>query len=233
MLDFLLPRCCVSCGKRLTADEKYVCCDCLRSLPRTNYHLMEVSPLEQLFWGQVPVARATALFFYDNISAHKILHGLKYHNVPALGRYVARILADEIAESGFFDGVDVIVPVPLAWKKRLYRGYNQCEWIAQGISQQTGLPVVLDAVSRVKNNQTQTSLSHHMRWENVEDIFRLRHPERIRGKHVLVVDDVITTGATTVSCMKELLKAGDVRFSVISLAKAGIKEINEPLGTLL
>ncbi len=231
MLDFLFPRLCVVCDNRLTTDEKHICCGCLRSLPRTNYHLMSVSPLEQLFWGQVPIVRATSLFFYNSIASRKIVYQLKYHASPKVGKYIAGVLADEIAASGFFNDIDIIVPIPLARKKIFLRGYNQCDWIAEGINRLTGIPIVNNAVKRTKNNPSQTRKTHDERWSNVEDIFRLNKnkADAIRGKHLLIIDDVITTGATCISCMKELMKAGDVRFSVISLAKAGDKTLNKPL----
>lgn len=233
ILDFFFPRFCASCGRRLAQTELHLCCECLRELPRTNYHLTSPSPLEQMFWGHFPVERATALFFYTGVNTRNILYRLKYHNSPDVGRYVAHVMADEIGGCGFFDGVDVVVPVPLAFGKKLRRGYNQCEWIAKGIGDATGLPVVSNAVRRIRNNPSQTGLNAIERWENVDGIFRLVRPDAVRGKHVLLIDDVVTTGATTVACAQSIAAAGgDVRISVVALAMAGERRLNEPLSPL-
>lgn len=229
MLDFLFPRLCAGCRQRLTSSEKHLCCACLRELPRTNYHLMQTSPLEQMFWGHIPIECATALYFFSGNSPRSAIHHLKYRNAPHIGEYLGQILAEEISESRFFESIDCIVPIPLATRRLLSRKYNQCDWIARGISRQTGIPVILDAVRRIRNNKTQTRLSTNERWENVEGIFQLVHPENVAGKHILLVDDVITTGATTISCAQTLMEAGhDTRFSVVSLAMAGEKTLCEP-----
>lgn len=229
LIDFLFPRFCMSCGCRLALTEKYLCCGCLRELPRTNYHLMQTSPLEQMFWGQIPIERASALFFFSGSNTRGVIHRLKYFNNPQVGEYLAEIMADEFRSSGFFNDIDAIVPIPLAMHRRAHRGYNQSAWIAKGISRQTGIPVISDAVKRIKDNKSQTHLSSEERWENVRGIFLLKRPELIAGKHILLVDDVITTGATTMSCAHALMEAGEgTRFSIAALAVAGEKSLNEP-----
>ena len=182
-----------------------------------------------MFWGHIPIERATALFFFTGSNTRNAIHRLKYRTSPHIGEYLGQVLAEEISESSFFEGIDAIVPIPLAKGRLLKRKYNQCDWIANGISKQTGIPVVRNAVKRVRNNKTQTRLSVEERWENVEGIFQLHNPESIAGKHVLLIDDVITTGATVISCAQTLMKAGgNVRFSVVALAMAGEKKLNEP-----
>lgn len=229
MLDFLFPRLCAGCGQRLASSEKHLCCSCLRELPRTNYHLMQTSPLEQMFWGHIPIERATALFFFTGASPRSAIHRLKYRNAPHIGEFLGQVLAEEVSESRFFESIDCIVPIPLATQRLLSRKYNQCDWIAKGISRQTGIPVIRDAVKRVRNNRTQTHLSAEDRWENVDNIFQLTSPEKVAGKHILLIDDVVTTGATTISCAQTLMKAGgDIRFSVAALAMAGEKTLCEP-----
>ncbi len=213
MLDFIFPRFCDACGRRLGIGEKHLCIECLRQLPRTHYHLMKVSPLEQTYWGLVPIERAVAFMYYGDDIVKNIVHKFKYHHKTDLGVYIARLYADEISTSGFFDNIDAIVPVPLAWRKKWKRGYNQCDLLAKGISMQTGLPVWKDVVKRVVNNPTQTVRGFFERQENVEAVFQLQCPEKITGKHLLLIDDVITSGATTLSCMQELIKAGGVRLS--------------------
>jgi len=220
--DFLFPRYCIICGCKLTQSEEHICVACNMSLHRTNFHTQENNPVEQLFWGRIPIVNATSFFHYDSEGHRRLLHSIKYFSNPHLGKYLGKMLAEEIKNSGFFDEIDIIVPVPLHWIKRMKRGYNQSAFIAEGIHQATGIPIVTDAVKRIHNNKTQTLLEQHFqRWENVKDVFKLTKPDKLKGKHILIVDDVLTTGATTVACAQEIMKAGDVKFTVVSLAFAG------------
>ena len=129
-------------------------------------------------------------------------------------------MAAELATTDFFEGIDVIIPVPLHPRKRKARGYNQGEWIARGVSQVVGLPVDVSSVIREKHTDTQTRKSTYERWENVDGIFRLRHPENFVGKHVLIIDDVLTTGSTTTACADVFHEVEGVRISVLTLAVA-------------
>lgn len=182
-----------------------------------------------MFWGHFPIERATALFFFAGQSTRSTIHRLKYHNNPQIGVYLGQVLADEIKESNFFDRIDGIVAIPLARQRFMKRSYNQCDWIAKGISRQTGIPVIKDAVKRVRNNKTQTRLTAEERWENVEGIFKLVNPDSVAGKHILLVDDVVTTGSTVISCAQTLMQADkNTRFSVAALAMAGEKTLCEP-----
>lgn len=221
IVDFILPRQCIMCGDHLSNQEKHICINCLRNLPRTNAHLREENPIEQLFWGRIPIERATSLYFYEGEQARGAIHQIKYYNRPAVGMYFGEMMAREFGIDGFFDGIDVIIPLPLYWKRKLRRGYNQCDYIAQGIHNITHIPIDKKIVKRTVDNPSQTSLNHMERGENVKNVFRLVHPERIHGKHVLLLDDVITTGSTIISCAEELTKAGDVHISIISVAYAG------------
>lgn len=218
--SLMFPRCCGMCGNRLHNHEKQVCTVCLRGIPRTNYHLKKDNALEMLFWGRMPIEKATALMFYNGEKTRTAVHRLKYFDNPYIGEYLAEVMADEIKDSGFFEDIDCIVPVPLSRRKHMSRGYNQSLWIARGIRRITGIEITDNAVRRVVDNKTQTRMRHAERWENVENIFRLTKPELITGKHVLIVDDVVTTGSTVISLGNELLKAGNVRLSVASLGTA-------------
>ena len=187
------------------------------------YHAAEHSDMEKLFWGwneALPIQRATAFFYYSG-SNREILMQLKYKRNPDIGFYLASQFAKEIKDSNFFDGIDVIIPIPLNWIRRMKRGYNQSEYIARGISYVTGIPVYTKAVKRVRNNKSQTRMKHHERYDNVQNLFRLVHPEFIEGKHVLLVDDVTTTGATITSCAKEIAKAKNTKITVLTIAIAG------------
>lgn len=220
-LSLLFPRCCLLCGRPLAKGEECICTMCNINLPRTNYHLQEDNPVEQLFWGKVPLERATSFFFYRKGSDFRqILHQLKYGGRKELGATMGRYMASELLPSGFFKGIDVIIPVPLHKKKQQLRGYNQSEWIVRGIAAVTGISVNTESIIRRKNTETQTRKSTFERWENVDGIFELHSSEHLPGKHVLIVDDVLTTGATTVACASALMEVQGIRISILTLAVA-------------
>ncbi len=220
--DLLFPRLCPVCGRALNAGEKYVCALCMAELPRTGYHKIEFNAMEQLFAGKVPVERATGYFFYERGSRHAaILHSLKYRNQPYLGKWIASQFAKEIAGSGFFEGISAIVPVPLHRSKLAARGYNQSEYIARGIAEVAGCPV-LPLVKAVKGHETQTSKGQHERLLNTVGVFKASaEAKRFAGSHILLVDDVVTTGATLLACA-EAMKSSvpDIKISIATLAVA-------------
>ena len=219
LLDLISPRLCVVCGQRLAVSEETLCSKCNLHLPRTGF---ASNPYENLmaktFWGQIPLERAAALFYYEpHAETANILYELKYKNHPEAGLTMGRMTARELQRSGFFEGIDAIVPVPLARKREHQRGYNQSLEIARGVSQITGLPILNKVVRRTAFEGSQTQKSRQERNENVEKVFELADGDSISGKHLLVVDDVVTTGATIIACGKQLTKAGGVRLSVLSL----------------
>ena len=219
LINLVAPKQCVMCGCRLAVGEDVVCTSCNLDLPRTNYHEKPYdNEMAKLFWGRMPVEKAAALFFYRARSASsRIVYSMKYLGHPEVGELMGRMAAVEFAKSGFFDDVDLIVPVPLAKKRQRARGYNQSMEIARGVSEITRLPIVVDAVVRKSFNGSQTEMNRWQRNENVEDVFTLKDGSRIEGRHVLIVDDVVTTGSTVISCANELRRCGDVKFSVMSL----------------
>ena len=225
LVDLIAPRACVVCGGRLGIHEFFLCGSCNLQLPRTNY---ADNPYEndmaRLFWGQLPVERCAALFFYQGGSGpSQILYELKYKNHPEIGEFFGRMIAEEWDETGFFEGIDLIVPVPLAKERQRQRGYNQSLHIARGIGSVTRLPIVTNAVSREQFVESQTQKDRWQRNENVEGCFRLNDGSALKGRHVLLVDDVVTTGATICSCGREMLKAGNVRFSILTIGFAKSK----------
>ncbi len=192
-------------------------------MPRTNWHLEKDNPVEQQFWGKFPLERATSYFLYHKGSDFRhILHQLKYEGREDIGRTMGRFMAEEIRSSGFFDGVDFIVPVPLHPRKLRERGYNQSERLSEGIAEVTGITMDVRAVCRRVYSQTQTRKSAYERWENVAGIFEVEHPERYVGKHILLVDDVLTTGSTITACADAFAGVEGLRISVLTLAKAGM-----------
>ena len=189
-------------------------------LPFTEYHTVEHSSLEKQFWGLFPIEKAVAMFHHDGEKTRNIIYNIKYYGHPNVGTYLASQYAETLKKSHFFDDIDAIIPLPLHWKRQIKRSYNQSHYIAKGIQKATGLPIYFHVVKRVLNNPSQTHLNAQQRMENVKDIFRLTHPEKIAGKHILLVDDVTTTGATLASCAKELAKAPHVKISILTLAVA-------------
>ena len=216
------PDSCCCCGSTLLSSENQICTECNLGLPFTDFSSIKDNPVEKIFWGRVQIESATALLtFSKKGSVQRILHSIKYKDNKELGVYMGRQLGTALAESHRFDDVDYLVPVPLHPKKLKKRGYNQSEEIAKGIAQKFDRPVVTDILIRTEFTQTQTKKSRFSRWENVSDKFTLSQTDTFAGKHILLVDDVITTGATLESCARAILQAHDAKVSVAGLAFAG------------
>ena len=206
----------------MSQGEEVLCVRCQADLPRVRTISFEENDIARIFWGLVPIEKGISFFHYSPHPPHsRILFELKYHNHPEVGKTMGRMMAEELKATNFFNGIDLIVPIPLSRKKERQRGYNQSDWIAWGISEATGIPTDTTSVVRTKSNPSQTTLDHRQRRENVRDIFAVRHPGNLEGRHILLVDDVITTGATMLSCAEAIARACRVRFSVLSLAWAG------------
>jgi ComF family protein len=219
--EFFFPRYCVICGKRLLQGEEHFCLSCLCALPRIRFRNLENNEIAKLLWGKMPIERASAFLYYSKGGdVRDVLFQLKYYGNQRIGTFLGRCMAKELSASGFFEGIDGIVPVPLHHKKRKARGYNQSELLAEGISSVVGIPVLKDVLRRRQYTDTQTRKSNYERWSNVMDVFEGVSPERLSGKHLLLVDDVLTTGATLVACADALKEAEGLRISVLTLAWA-------------
>jgi ComF family protein len=220
-ISLLFPRLCYACGNHLLRNENLICTECYVVIPRTNYHLQPENPLSQLFWGRCQIEKTGAFSFYNKGSRiRNLIHNLKYKGIKEIGFELGRIYGLTLKSSGFTNGIDLIIPVPLHPAKKRSRGFNQSDLISSGISDSTGLPVVTNSLSRIKASVTQTRRSRYDRWTNVENIFTIIDTDIIRGRHVLLVDDVITTGSTVESCTNELLRVEGVKVSVVALAFA-------------
>ena len=217
LIDLIFPRHCVVCGETLSPQERDICLNCLNSLPRIEkIHLEEI---EKVFWGKIEIERATSYIYYHKSSPYNnLIHRLKYKDHPEIGERFAYMAAKDIEATGFFDGIDAIVPLPLSKKKERKRGYNQCDYIAAGISRATGIPVIKEAVIRTITNETQVHKNRDERWKNAEGIFSLTAPTMIAGKHILLVDDILTTGATLASCASTIQRGCYCRTSIFTLA---------------
>ena len=219
ILDFISPRLCVVCGHRLAPTERSLCGVCLFHLPRTDFHQKPLdNPMAQLFWGLAPIEKAAALFYYHPHSeTAQLVYRLKYNNRPDIGEDMGRMMANELQATDFFSDIDVLLPVPLASKRLRQRGYNQSEQLAIGISDITHLPIVSKVLRRKHFQQSQTTLNRWQRQENVTDTFQLKEEHLLQGKHVLLIDDICTTGATLIACANVLKDIEDIRISVLTL----------------
>lgn len=222
LLNLVSPRRCVSCGLRLGTSEDIICTKCNLRLPRTHY---QDEPYENamamMFWGRMKIKRCAAFLFYNAGSeAGNIIHQMKYHGHPEIGRKMGHKMASELMDSGFFEDIDLLIPLPLGRNRLRQRGFNQSAELVRGVSEATGIPTGERIVSRTQFKESQTHKGRWERNENVKDAFRLENADPIRGKHLLLIDDVATTGATLIACGTELLKGEGTRVSILTLAYA-------------
>jgi ComF family protein len=201
-------------------EENFLCLQCIAQLPHTNFAASKNNPVEKLFWGRIALYAAMSEFYFSKGSTiQNIIHEFKYRGNRKAGHYFAKLMGKSLLNSARFD-VDVIVPLPLFERKEKARGFNQAEILCNGISEIINKPVVSKNVIRKVATETQTKKHRIERWKNVDGIFLIKDPRSLEGKHILLVDDVITTGATIDACGTEILKIKDVRLSVASLAIA-------------
>lgn len=222
LLDFFFPDYCPSCRNRLTEYESSVCLDCLSKIPQTNYHKEKDNKLEEFFAGRIPFERVAAFaYFVKGGTLQPLIHELKYKNNPELGVFLGKLCGDSLFDSDFIKNIDYIVPIPLHAKRQKERGYNQAWELAKGISGRTGINLNESVVVRSVNNPSQAkSESREARWANVENAFSLTNTTLFENKHILLVDDVLTTGSTIEACARELLKIKGIRISIYTLGVA-------------
>jgi ComF family protein len=220
ILDFIFPRNCAGCYKSLVSNENYICTDCLFHLPKTGYWKDTNNPAAQLFWGKVKIENTASHFFFQKKSrVQNIFHHLKYKDMKELGEMLGKLFGEELHQTPYASA-DVIVPVPLHKNRMKKRGYNQSEWIAAGLSAALSVPVDTTSVIRTSANETQTSKGRYARWKNVENIFSVAKCQTLEGKHIILVDDILTTGATLEACATAILEVPGTRVSILTLAKA-------------
>lgn len=215
---FFMPRTCHLCGCTLRDSERTFCLRCIETLPRSLYHRMPLNPMERRFAGIVPFVRATGHFIYSrNSELASAVHDMKYRGFPSVGRRLGEIVGEELHMSGFFSGADCVAGVPMHWWKQARRGYNQADFIARGISEAIGLPIV-EAVEAIRSHKTQTAMTLQQRLANLSGSFRVKNPDALRGKGLVLVDDVCTTGSTLRSLAAEISVAvPDCRLYLLSV----------------
>ncbi|MGB8704490.1 MAG: ComF family protein [Gillisia sp.] len=205
----------------LLKNEEVICTTCLHDLPLTNFHFHNENPVKKVFYGRFPIENATSLLqFHKKSSVQKLIHQLKYRGRREISTYLGKWMGEELTKSPFFKNIDVVIPVPLHKKKLKSRGFNQVEGFGREISKLLKVPYNDAALQKTSFSTTQTLKARLARWGNIEETFVLRHPEDLQDKHILLVDDLITTGATMEACANELLKSPGVKISIASMAVA-------------
>ena len=221
LLQLVFPHVCDGCGSDLLNIESRLCIRCLASLPETNFENHAANPVEKTFWGRLPVLKASAhLYFTKESLVQHLMHQVKYKGNKELGLQLGRIMGHALKSSNRFNDAEVLIPLPLFPDKEKKRGYNQATVLCDGIAEILSIPVLNNVITRPQHTETQTKKGRIERWKNIEGKFQLENPLQIQDKHVLLVDDVITTGATLEACGNELLKAEKLSLSVATLCVA-------------
>jgi ComF family protein len=219
LISLIYPRLCQVCENSLFRNEQVICMKCRHHLPRIRFEDNTANPAAQVFWGRTPLRFVFTAFYYNKGNAvQQLVHRLKYRGNKETGLFLGGEIGKQIVKTNGYDDIDFIIPVPLHPKKQKQRGFNQSEIIARGIARETNIPLNNKLLCRTSFTATQTRKSKYERWKNVESIFEVRDENAIRGKHILLVDDVITTGATLEACALSLLLTEGVRVSIAAIA---------------
>ncbi len=220
-LSLFFPRICAACGNNLLKQEETICISCEFHLPQTSFHLSLENPVYRLFWGKVTLESAAAyLYFHKGSKVQQLIHQLKYKGRKDIGIKLGRQYGQDLRVSPFFQRIQLIVPIPLHAKRLKKRGYNQSEQFAIGLGETMRIPVNPNVICRKKETETQTNKSRFKRWQNVAEVFEIKDSFSLEMKHVLLVDDVVTTGATLESCILTLASIRGIRISVATIAVA-------------
>ena len=221
--DFLwmmYPSLCAACGKPLFRGEECICTPCRFHLPRTGFHLITENPVEKQFWGKVNVRNAMAYYYFSKGErVQRLIHQLKYKGRKDVGLFIGSLIGNELQES-LFNRVDLVVPVPLHISRQRKRGYNQSDCIAEGIARGLKKNFSFSVIERIEATSTQTRKHRFERFMNVDNIFRVTDTKAVEGKKILLVDDVITTGSTLISCAQSLLDIPGTAVYIAALACA-------------
>ena len=217
----LFPELCQGCGESLVTGEELICTDCRYHLPFTDFHLKPDNMVAQQFWGKINLEAAYALcYFTKGGKMQQLMHQFKYKGMHKIGNMLGNIAGEQMAQSPVFSTADLIIPVPLHKSRLRKRGYNQSTSFAEGISDKLNIPVDNNNLVRLKSTETQTHRSRFERFENMRQVFAVENPGALINKHVLLVDDVVTTGSTLEACGAELLKIAGLKLSIATIACA-------------
>jgi ComF family protein len=220
-LHLFYPHLCIGCSSDLLHEKNLLCLKCIDNLPHTNFAQHANNPVEKIFWGRLTITASHSEFYFSKESLiQHLIHQLKYKNNKEIGVYLGELMGKSLLNSNRFQTVDYLIPLPLYPDKEHKRGYNQATIICNGISSVMNIPVLKNNIIRQRFTETQTRKHRTERWENVEGSFVVKNADAIKGKHLLLIDDVITTGATLESCGQAIMKTEDVKLSIATLAFA-------------
>jgi ComF family protein len=219
LLQLFFPHNCLGCGSAVLNDEDLLCIQCISGLPETNFFQAQNNPVEKTFFGRLNIEAAGAAYYFTKDSLiQQLMIELKYKNNKAAGLFLGKMMGCMLLKTERFNDVDILIPLPLNQKKERKRGYNQAKIICDGIASVIQKPAIDTAVIRTHFTNTQTNQNRINRWQNMENVFDINNQQSIAGKHILLVDDVVTTGATLEACGKSILQTGNVKLSVATAA---------------
>ncbi|MUP44806.1 ComF family protein [Gramella sp. BOM4] len=218
-INLLYPPACHICEAELLKSDHILCTNCLHDLPVTKYHLDNENPVKKVFYGRVKIENATSLLhFRKKAGVQQLIHDLKYRGHREIGTYLGKWLGEELNETEAYQEIDAVVPVPLHRKKLRQRGYNQVEDFGKEIARALDIEYVDDVLLKETATQTQTLKSRISRWGELEETLSIARPEKIENKHILIVDDLVTTGATLEACSHKLLEVPGIKLSIATMA---------------
>jgi ComF family protein len=219
--SLLFPKLCCACGESLMGSEKLICTDCLYNLPYTHFHQQPDNIVARQFWGRLPISNAYAmLYFTKGGKVQQLMHHFKYQNMPHIGHMLGQMTGHQLILNDGFKQIDAIIPVPLHKSKLRKRGYNQSECFANGVAEILKAPVITDNLLRKSKTETQTHKSRFERAENMQNVFTLTDARALANQHLLLVDDVVTTGSTLEACGIALQDIPGVKLSIATIAYA-------------
>ena len=221
LLNLFFPKICYACNHLLGDNEKQICTECRHNLPVTNYHFEGDDTLEKVFYGRIKIEHATALLkFQKKGSVQQLLHNLKYRGFETISTVLGKWLGHELKDTNIYEGIDIVIPVPLHKNKLKKRGYNQVAKFGEEIAKSLDADYVDDVLVKTTATSTQVFKKRFARWNEANEVFSIQNFDKINGKHILLVDDIVTTGATIEACANQLQKANGVKISVATMAIA-------------
>ncbi|GAA4098069.1 ComF family protein [Mucilaginibacter panaciglaebae] len=220
-LSLLFPQLCPACGNELVTHEKVICTDCHYNLPLTNFHLQADNIVARQFWGKINLEGAYALYYFSKGGkVQNLMHHFKYKGMQQIGNVLGNIAGLQLATNPRFASIDYIIPVPLHKSRLKERGYNQSACFAYGLAEKLNSTVEENNLIRTRATETQTHRSRFERFENMQEVFAVKNLEKLKGKHVLLVDDIVTTGSTLEACAIPLLQIEGLKLSIATIAYA-------------
>lgn len=218
VLQLFFPHICAGCGSDVLNRHNLICIRCMDAMPQTHFELHADNPIEKIFWGRLTIEKASSQYYFTKDSLmQRLMQQIKYKNNKELCIYLGRLMGHQLIQSNRFTDIDALVPLPLHPEKEKRRGYNQAELLCIGMAEAMYLPVFTNAVIRTEHTESQTKKGRVDRWLNMENKFEISDKESLKNKHLLLVDDVITTGATLEACGSSILNMSNSRLSIATL----------------